>query len=400
MLVAVSAASAFEVGPLKIGGAMRVNYTIGDYQDTGSSGPQRGSHGGNFEMDTFRINLDFKQDQYVGKAEYRFYNGYNFFHTAWVGYDFNNESQIQLGLNRAPFGVGPYGPANSWFFDQHYYVGLSDDMDIGVKYHIPLNKLSVDLAYYLMDEPNGRGNSDDSARYSYDMVDGGSEYAFYKERNQFNIRAIYSFDEIIVPTDLGVSAQWGQLPSQDDDKADDTEAFAYAAHMKSTYGPWTLMAQVTHYKYNADYKDYQDGTNGMVHLNSDLIAMGAYDFAWPVASEGTIPSIALSYTWKPEMIAWIDSIRFYNDWSVIMKNGSLENGKDFNDSTLNVTGMSIARGGWFIYVDYAWSDGNYFVGNDSDEYADTYAASKVGDFGADQNDDWNYRFNINFGYYF
>ncbi|MCP5165736.1 MAG: hypothetical protein H6989_00005, partial [Pseudomonadales bacterium] len=43
------------IGPVTIGGAMRVNYIYGDYVENGPA-PQRGGNGGNFELDTFRIN--------------------------------------------------------------------------------------------------------------------------------------------------------------------------------------------------------------------------------------------------------------------------------------------------------------------------------------------------------
>ena len=389
-------AMAFQVGPLKVGGAIRANYVIGDYENEASDGPQRGGNGGNFELDTFRINLDYKQDGFIGKVEYRFYDGYNFLHTGWVGYDFANNSQIQVGVNRVPFGVGAYGPANSWFFDQHYYVGLSDDMDLGVKYRLPLGEFVVDLAYYVGAEFEGRGDSDGSARYSYDIIDDdsvlggypyGRAYASYEEQHQFNVRGTYTFSFGEVTNTAGISLQWGQLDSQTSD-ADDSDAYAYSAHTKSSWGPWTLMLQLSYYDYDTDY------TTG---ANSDLIAMGAYDFAWPVAAEGTIPAVALSYTWKPEMIDWIDTITFYNDYSIIIKDGQQLTGEDFNDSAMNVTGMAIASGGWYIYVDFAYSNGNYFVGNDDDTYA---SFADVSDFGINGRDDWDSRFNINFGYYF
>ena len=57
--------------------------------------------------------------------------------------------------------------------------------------------------------------------------------------------------------------------------------------------------------------------------------MGVYGFAWPVASDWTIPSIALSYTWSPKRINWIDTITFYNDYSFIMKNGDTLDGTPF-----------------------------------------------------------------------
>lgn len=133
-LIGSGNALAFKIGDLKVGGAIRVNYINGDYDSNNTGGPERGDNGGNFEMDTFRVNLDYQHNSLLGKIEYRFYDGYHFLHTGWIGYQVNPDTQIQLGVNRVPFGVGPYGPSNSNFFDLHYYVGLADDMDLGVKY--------------------------------------------------------------------------------------------------------------------------------------------------------------------------------------------------------------------------------------------------------------------------
>lgn len=388
-------ANAFEVGDLKIGGTIRANYVNGDYTPSGTDAAQRGDNGGNFELDVFRINLDYERDGILGKAEYRWYNGYNFLHTGWIGYRAECGSEIQVGLNRVPFGIGAYGPANSWFFDQHYYVGLSDDMDYGVKYSTAMGDLSLDLAYYAMAENSFVGGSEESARYSYDLVDNDTMYGAYEEEHQFNVRAIYA-----IPmgegakSELGASLQYG-LMAADEARAEDADAYAASLHNKTTVGPWALMLQMTSYMFDADYKATMADDGTMVTPNNDLIAMGAYDFAWPVASEGMIPAVALSYTMKPG-VEWIDSMTFYNDYSVILKDGQTEDGTDFNDSAMNVTGVAIASGGWYIYVDYAYANGNYFVGNEGDDYA----ANSVGDFGVNGNDDWNGRFNINFGYYF
>ena len=98
-------------------------------------------------MDTFRFNLDYENGPVIAKAEYRFYDGYNFLHTGWLGYNFEDESQLQVGLNRVPFGLGPYGVSQSWSFDQHYYVGLADDMDLGAKYTFHPGDWTIDLAF-------------------------------------------------------------------------------------------------------------------------------------------------------------------------------------------------------------------------------------------------------------
>jgi len=54
------------------------------------------------------------------------------------------------------------------------------------------------------------------------------------------------------------------------------------------------------------------------------------------------------------------------------------------------------------YSDLAYSNGNYFVGNEaSGNGSDDYGRlDGVGDFGVNGNDEWNYRFNLNLGYYF
>jgi hypothetical protein len=90
-------------------------------------------------------------------------------------------------------------------------------------------------------------------------------------------------------------------------------------------------------------------------------------------------------------------VRPYLEYSNIVKDAS-----DQNDSQLWILGAAWASGGWYIYTDFAYSDGNLFVGNEAanggtDNYSSVYG---VGDFGDDGNNEWNYRFNINFGYYF
>lgn len=380
------------IGPLAIGGAMRVNYILGDYPGRGD-GPSRGGHGGNFELDTFRINVDLQHEQLVGALEYRWYDGYNFLHTGWLGWDFADGSQVQVGVNRVPFGPGPFGISQSWFFDQHYYLGLADDMQLGVKYSTELGDLALDLAYYNRSVWDGRGRSRDSARYSYAPViwtsgldaDGNVVAAApngYQRRHQFNLRAIQSFSDGPVVTALGASVQYGQLEGR---RARDGDHWAASLHMTNSWNNWLLATQVTRFAHRI-HADNALGT-------ATLLPMGAYDFAWPVAAKGWLPAVSLSYLWETTAVPWLDSVRPYLEYSTILKDEG-----DFNDSALFIAGAAWARGNWFVYTDLAWSNGNYFVGDRGDDYSNIFAG--VGDFGVNGNDRWNYRFNINFGYYF
>jgi hypothetical protein len=395
LLAMPAAATAFDLGPLSVGGAIRANYVIGDYApETDPSQPSRAEDdGGTFALDTFRINLDYEEGPWVGKAEYRFYpgygtnnhDGYHFLHTGWIGYNFDETSQMQVGVNRVPFGPGPYGVSQSWMFDQHYYVGLSDDMDLGVKYTTAFDKLKVDFAYYVMDEGSYFGNTEESTRYSYDVVDESGDG--YEEEHQFNIRAIYPVElGGNITSDIGASFQYGMLDSNG--PQDDGDHWAGSVHAVNKFNNWTLAAQLTYYEY-----DVED-TEGR---SFDLVQFGAYDFPTLVAAEAWVPAVSLSYYLETPKIDFLDYVIPYVEYSSIVKE---EN--DFNDSEMWVLGAAWASGGWYIYTDLAYSNGNDFVGNEVGygDYPDSVGNWTSNRFGANPTDEWEYRFNINFGYYF
>jgi len=366
---------------LTIGGAVRVNYFFGDYND---NSPETGADAagyGTIALDTFRINMDYERGPWIGKFEYRFYPGYlgndsyNFLHTGWLGYNFESGSQLQVGVNRVPFGPGPYGVSQSWFFDQHYYVGLADDMDLGVKYSKSTGDLSIDLAYYYSDEGTWSGSTRDSSRYSYDVVNESG--TGYEERNQFNLRAIYAVELGEVSIDLGASAQYGMLQSRG--TQDDGDHYALALHPVFKWNNWTLAPQLTYYKYDIDGYLADDP-------NGDLIQFGAYDFPTTVATEAWIAAASLSYHYEVNQVDWLDYIIPYVEYSSIMKEAP-----GFNDSNLFILGAAWARGGWYIYTEAAFSNGNDFIGD---------IGGFNSRFGSNPDNDWLARYNINVGYYY
>ena len=92
-------------------------------------------------------------------------------------------------------------------------------------------------------------------------------------------------------------------------------------------------------------------------------------------------------------ISWLDSVTPYIEWSSILKDRG-----DLNNSSLWVFGALWYWAKLYIYTDFAISDGNFFVGNDGDNYGNIYDG--VNDFGASGNNRWHKRFNVNVGYYF
>jgi hypothetical protein len=360
-------------GNLTVGGAIRANYIAGDYPGNGAASSDF-ADGGNFKMDTYRINLDYANGPILGKLEYRWYDGYNFMHTGWLGYQLDDANQVQVGVNRVPFGPSAYGVSQSWFFDMHYYVGLADDMDLGVKYHHDGEKLSYDFGFYPSSEGTFTGTSKDSARFSYDVVNESGNG--YEEKNQFNARAIYHTAFGAVKTDLGVSMQYGQLDSKG--VQDDGDHYAASAHMVNKWDNFTLATQLSYYKYDVD-ANQPLGTDKVVQT-------GAYDYASQLAAEAWIPAISLSYYKETPSIYWLDYMIPYIEYSVLAKTES-----SFNDSNFVNIGSAFARGNWYIYADLSMSDGNEFVGGEA-AYRERLAANP--------DNPWQKRFNINFGYYF
>ena len=389
-------AAAPKKSPIKIGGAMRVNYVYGTYGDDDNPHP-RGEKIGDVDLEIFRLNADLDYNNIIGRLEYRWYDGYSMIHTAWLGYKLSDSSTVKAGIVRAPFGPTAYGVSTSWFFDQHFYVGLADDMDLGVTWNDTFDKLTLDVGYFLMSEPQPvKYSSLASSRYSYDIVKweekadakgnvewGAGENGF-DEQHQFNVRAIYALENI---ADVGVSLQYGLLKGTDVGSDDSGNHYAFSAHAKNTFADFTLFSQFSYYAHNITEKTPW-GTG-------DLIPMGAYDFAWPIASKGLIPALSLRYGGIDiSSISWVDSVTPYVEWSTILKTVD-----DYNASTLVTLGASwTVLGALYVYSDFALSDGNFFVGNTGDDYGNILTG--VNHVGANGNNRWHWRLNFNFGYYF
>jgi hypothetical protein len=383
--------------PIKIGGALRVGWAYGSYESGNPDNPHRRSDKiGDVDLEIFRLNADLDYHNVISRLEYRWYDTYSMIHTAWLGYNLGDLGTLKAGIVRAPFGPGAYGVSSSWFFDQHFYVGLADDMDLGIRWSDTLGKLTLDVGYYLQGEFQTDGSSLASSRYSYDIVrwkekadaagtvEWGAGENGFDEQLQFNLRAIYALENI---ADVGVSLQFGLLKGTNVGKDDSGNHYALSAHMKNSFADFTLFSQFSYYAHNI--------TDKTPWGTGDLIPMGAYDFAWPIASKGLIPALSLRYGGiDTSSISWVDSVTPYAEWSTILKTVD-----DYNASTLVTLGASwTVLGALYVYSDLALSDGNFFVGNTGDAYGNLLTG--VNHVGANGNNTWHWRLNFNFGYYF
>lgn len=396
---------------LHVGGALRLNIASVNYEydpvttDTYAT------------MDTWRMNFSANLSDVILDFEYRFYPTFNthFIHHGYLGYNFTENLNMQLGVTRVPFGNLAYN-SHSWWFLIPYYLGLEDDYNMGIKFTYDIDeKLNLKTAYFRQSDPAGPAYGSASfggptaGTYSYNVIPGSADISpegitsSIRELNQFNLRLEY---EVREGTYLGFS---GQVQGLYNSVLDDTEyGNAMAAHLNSNFRNFNLQLQYTAY----NYKARDDEGNIM-----DRVQMGAYGdpyYGDGVASGGTILTAGFAYEisvdWGP-----ISSILPYIDYSLMTKDGELEvNGSqfDFQNSYMMVPGLMITAGGMYTYVDLAmgknhpWLTGafgtgmgaGHLYGNEQEDYY--YDEDKAGQPVPVGEMDWNMRFNINVGYYF
>lgn len=340
----------------KIGGGLTFNYMYYNWEDYRTANKS----GGTLAFEFFKVTLDGELERFPFSVEYRIYPGYNLLHHGWFGYRFSPESEIQLGVNLVPFGILPYA-SHSWYGQVTYCLGLEIDYDTGVKFIYTPGNFDLQLAFYKQDEGNFQGNSTDSARYSYDVVEVDSTNSTdsylgidsaNSETNQGNLRLAYRFGgENPFNIELGGSGQYGQIFNSVTGK--NGEHWAGAAHADINLDRINVMLEAVRYQYHLQNPP---------GIDDRFVAMGAYDIAYKVASAANVFMAGVSYTFTPAH-GPLTSVSIYNDFSLMDKDE-----KDYYVSQQNVAGIYLEAGPVYAVIDYAagvnipWIGGDYGSG--------------------------------------
>ena len=299
----------------KIGGALRFNYNYSDWK----SGCRK--RGGDFGFDVFRLNVDASCRKFLLSADYRFYpssSGGGMLRQGWLGYQFNENHQLQMGLVTVPFGILPY-TANNYFFNIQYYVGLEDDADMGLKYIFRNRQWEVQAAFFKNSGLTDFGDKSEltADRYSYDIA------GDHKEVNQGNIHAAYRWGNKW-KHQAGASILAGGVYNLNSGSMG--HRWAATLHYVLDYKRWNFKAQCATYN---------------IHLTGEAtdtrhqVTMAAFGATYQVASKADIYSVALAYH-IPIRKGFLDEICLYNDFSLLHKRV-----RGYTDSFQNVTGCSL-----------------------------------------------------------
>ena len=344
---------------IDVGGAVRFQYNYKDW-DEGNK-----DKGGDIGFDTFRLNLDGEIGEMILSAEYRWYpqSDWDGIHHGWVGYNFNENWQGQVGVHQVPFGIQPYASHNFWFSGA-YYLGLEDDYDMGLKALYNNGPVDMAFAFYKNAE---LGNPADAGRYSIDVLSTGNGN---EETNQGNFRFAYTLTHNDnASTEFGLSAQYRQLYNSV--SGDDGVHYAGALHTGGNYGNFNVQWEGIKYAYDPE---------NPAGANDDVITAGGYEFPYQIPAEAEVYIANVAYT-LPVDIGPIGSLTFYSDNTAIEPDQS-----DLDTSWLNVVGCLVAAGPVYTYFDVISGEEMIFMGDSLVDPTDA--------------EDRNTRININVGYYF
>ncbi|WP_175650810.1 hypothetical protein [Pseudomonas sp. Marseille-P9899] len=360
---------------LDLGGAVRARW---DYD------PDRDIQ--KFNFDTAFLTAKYTSDTWIGAAKYRFYGraypykytnnvgDVAFAETAWVGYRFNPDQQIQVGLNQVPFGLQPY--FGSTFFETlGNVIGLEDVEQIGAKYIQQVGDWNIQAGYYLRPAWQGKGTSNGrtyptvvSSADSY--VEDGSDN---RERNTAVLRLAKAVELGDWKSEVGVSGMTSTL--KNNDTGDDGRRNAVAVHYLGKNGPWGVQLMAA----RQQMSPRNEGTD-------ELVTFGGYDGTFNVASRGNFYVADLSYDVDGKyLFDQLSGIKLYANYSAFDKSAS-----GFDTSERLILGSSFSLSKLWIATEWLIGKNDPYIGGSS------YAQS----LGAGGSDQWENQVYVNIGYYF
>lgn len=360
---------------LDLGGAVRARW---DYD------PDRDIQ--TFNFDTAILSAKYSSETWIGAAKYRFYGGaypyrytdkvgdIAFAESAWIGYRFNPEQQVQVGLNQIPFGLQPY--FGSTFFETlGNVVGLEDIEQVGAKYIQQSGDWNLQAGYYLRPAWQGKGTS--NGRTYSSVVSSADSYVAdgsdNRERDTLVLRVARAVQLGGWASEVGVSGVTSTL--KNNDTHSDGRRNAMAVHYLGKNGPWGLQLQAA----RQQMSPRNPGTD-------ELVTLGGYDGTFNVASRGNLYVADLSYDVGGKyLLDQISGVKLYANYSAFDKSASA-----YKTSQRMILGSSFSLSKLWIATEWLFGKNDPYIGGSS------YAQS----LGAGGSNQWENQVYVNIGYYF
>ena len=359
---------------LDIGGAVRARVDYDPDRDIEKLG-----------FDTAFLTASYNSNSWIGAAKYRFYgDSYPFDYTdkigdisfaeyAWIGYKFDESRQLQVGLNKIPFGLQPY--FGSTFFESlGNVIGLEDIQDLGVKYIQQQGDWNLQLGYYLRPADQGQGTSRGGRTYATSVATADDYVVDGSDNHECDIlvaRLARNLKFGAWQSEIGASLLTSSLENQD--TGDSGRRNALAVHYLGKNGPWGVQLQATRQEMTPENPG-----------SDELVSFGSFDGTFNVAAKGDLYVANLSYD-IAGTFGWFSGVKVYGNYSLFDKDES-----SFEDSQRFILGTSFSLKDLWIAVEWLHGKHDPYIGGGS------YTQS----LGAGGSDRWENQLYTNIGYYF
>ncbi|ABE59001.1 hypothetical protein [Chromohalobacter israelensis] len=351
----------------QISGTLQLNASYNDWDQANKD------KAGDMNFGKFVLALNGEHGNFLYGFDYRFYDGYQFLKSGWMGYQATENDTVKVGLVQTPFGNMDYGYLG-WYGTLPYLSGFNDNQNAGIKWDHTQGAWDTSLAFFKSDQL-GDGNE----HYGANPV--GSSAQGNTAENQLAGRVAYTFGQgTDYTTEINFSAKGGQLyNNQTNESGSNWQA---AVGLNGSYGNWYTLLQATAYEYDAE-----NPANSSISDNA--MQIGAFGFNYLIPTEGQMYSASLAYSMN---VNWgdIDNLYFYNDFSYVNPKGDYAPSTasnpggfgDVDDPMLNDLGMKVTAGPY-----YAWFS---VIAN----------KNALGYFGSPTDGDWHTSVQSNFGFNF
>ncbi|MFZ3207000.1 MAG: hypothetical protein WA161_24450 [Pseudomonas sp.] len=359
---------------LDIGGALRMNYRDEDWETT--------ENNGRFLFDTFRLDVQATHHNWFSDLGYWFQDdGKQSIDRGFVGYKFNEASNLQLGAPFKPFGLEPY-PQFGWSYHLPFFLGYGVSAGAGIKYSYKDQDWNIQAGYFPRMLPSDIRYSPEVGRFA-DLDDNAIAFIHGRQdnekRDQVNLRVARNFAGDGWKTEVGASLAGSRLYNAT--TKDDGDYLAGGLHAVINAGNWTVTTQGIRYEFDPKNPD---------GVSDASILMGANGLtpAYQIAAKASVVSFNVGYDVFTPNMGMLKKLRFYNDYSRMFKDES-----GWDDSQMYTAGVQFIAMPIMGWVDFTW-------GKNANPYGGAENGTGFTSTSSSRSNDWVMRTNLNIGYYF
>ncbi|MDX1369767.1 hypothetical protein [Pseudomonas sp.] len=359
---------------LDIGGALRMNYRDEDWETT--------ENNGRFLFDTFRLDVQATHEKLFSDLGYWFQDdGKQSIDRGYVGYKFNEASNLQLGAPFKPFGLEPY-PQFGWSYHIPFFLGYGVSAGAGIKYSYKDQDWNIQAGYFPRMLPSDIRYSPEVGRFA-DLDDNAIAFIHGRQdnekRDQVNLRVARNFAGDGWKTEVGASLAGSRLYNAT--TKDDGDYLAGGLHAVINAGNWTVTTQGIRYEFDP---------KNPAGVSDASILMGANGLtpAYQIAAKASVVSFNVAYDVFTPNMGMLKKLRFYNDYSRMFKDES-----GWDDSQMYTAGVQFIAMPIMGWVDFTW-------GKNANPYGGAENGTGFTSTSSSRSNDWVMRTNLNIGYYF